>query len=58
MFHFLIPLFLAGKPVILTNVINQWPAYEKWTIPYFMNEFGEKVSCFFSPLFSSFQLTK
>ena len=32
-----------GVPVILEGCMNEWPAFHKWTVPYFMDELGHKV---------------
>jgi len=31
----------ANKPVILTNLSKDWPAYHKWNLDYFAEEVGE-----------------
>ena len=29
-----------NKPVIFTDLINNWPARDKWTFDYFKNKYG------------------
>jgi hypothetical protein len=31
-----------NKPLIITGLARQWPAYEKWTWDYFIDEVGDK----------------
>src|SRR5688572_13322430 len=34
--------YKPGKPVVLTNLSKQWPAYSKWTWDYFKEIVGDK----------------
>ncbi|KAJ3329349.1 hypothetical protein HDU91_003883, partial [Kappamyces sp. JEL0680] len=34
--EFLQEYALPGKPVILTDIVANWPAYEKWTMDFFL----------------------
>lgn len=36
--EYLFPL----KPVIVTDVLNKWPAMERWTLDFFKSEFGAR----------------
>lgn len=38
---------LANRPVIITDVVDKWPAVKKWTRPYLLQAFaGREVGCF------------
>ena len=34
--------YLQNRPVIITGVIDSWPALKKWSFAYFKNKFGER----------------
>jgi hypothetical protein len=34
---------LLDKPVVITGLVNKWPAFNKWTIDYLVNNIGDRV---------------
>ncbi|MEO7066291.1 MAG: cupin-like domain-containing protein [Rhodanobacter sp.] len=40
--EFLTEFYSVNRPVIITGMINHWPALEKWNLDYFRQHFGER----------------
>lgn len=38
---FLRDFYCANQPVIITGMMKQWPALQKWTLPYLRTAFGD-----------------
>jgi Family of unknown function (DUF6065)/Cupin-like domain len=41
--EFLDRYYSAGRPVIITGVMDDWPALKKWGIEYFLRKFGSRA---------------
>ena len=41
--NFLKNYFQPQKPVIIENYINNWPAYQKWSLDYIKQVAGDKI---------------
>ncbi|KAI8818137.1 uncharacterized protein EV422DRAFT_190700 [Fimicolochytrium jonesii] len=41
--EFVVEYAKPNKPVILTDVVSQWPAYEKWSEDYLLEHYGNKM---------------
>jgi hypothetical protein len=39
---FLREYYTANRPVVITGMMDMWPAMEKWTLDYFREEYGER----------------
>lgn len=35
--------YTANRPVVLKGIVNKWPAFDKWNMDFFRQEFGDKV---------------
>ena len=40
--EFLDRYYCASRPVIITGMMDDWPALEKWSLDYFAREFGDR----------------
>ena len=40
--EFLDRYYCAGRPVIITGMMDDWPALRKWSLDYFVREFGAR----------------
>ena len=33
---------LPGRPVIITDLVTQWPAFQKWSFEYLLQHYGDR----------------
>jgi tetratricopeptide (TPR) repeat protein len=41
--EFLVEYYSANRPVIITGMMDDWPAMRKWNLDYFAQNFGDRV---------------